>query len=169
MRAYVADPLAQTDVVMIRPAVVGEERRLAELNAIVQEMHREVAPEWFKTPDLDATTAYFGELLGSASAHVFVADVADEIQGYVLIRVRELPDTGLTYGGTVVELDQISVAPSARGTGLASALIQRVKELARDVGADRLQLTVWEFNRHARAVFEHAGFTTAVHRMVATP
>lgn len=48
-------------------------------------------------------------------------------------------------------------------------LIDQVTSLASDVGAARLQLTVWEFNRAAREVFERARFTATTTTMVANP
>lgn len=89
------------------------------------------------------------------------------MRGYALARLQQQAETALTYGGLVVELDQISVDPEYRGRGLGRQLIDEVRSLASDVGADRLQLTVWEFNRHARAVFERAGFTATTTKMVA--
>jgi hypothetical protein len=61
----------------IRVAVSGDERRLAELNAIVQEMHLAVAPELFKTPDLDAISEYLVGLLCSDNVTAFIAEDGD--------------------------------------------------------------------------------------------
>jgi ribosomal protein S18 acetylase RimI-like enzyme len=89
------------------------------------------------------------------------------VRGYALARLQKQPETALTYGGLVVELDQISVDPAYRGRGHGRQLIDQVRSLASDVGAARLQLTMWEFNRHAREVFERAGFRATTTRMVA--
>lgn len=151
----------------VRRARRGDEPRLAELNAVVQEMHRAIAPRWFKPADLNAIASYFVRMLSSEDIAVFVAQSDDEVIGYALARVHRLPETELTYAATVVELDQISVEPAARGTGAGRQLIGEVKALAQEVGADRVQLTVWDFNEHARAVFERSGFTTAMRRMLA--
>lgn len=152
---------------IVRLVTAGDERRLAELNAVVQQMHREVSPGWFKPPDLEAALGYFKELLRSDSFRVFVAETDGELHGYALARLHHVPETALTYGGLVVELDQIVVDPTHRGRGLGSELINQVKALASELGAKRVQLTVWEFNTHARAVFERAGFKTAMRSMLA--
>ncbi len=152
---------------VVRPATVGDERLLAELNAVVQQMHREVSPQWFKPPDNEAAVAYFKELLRSDAFRIFVAEADGEGLGYALARLHDVPETALTYGGLVVELDQIVVHPACRGRGLGSELIGQVKALASELGATSVQLTVWEFNTHARTVFERAGFRTAMRRMLA--
>lgn len=98
----------------------------------------------------------------------FVAEADGAVHGYALARLQRRPETPLTYGGLVVELDQISVDPAYRGRGLGRELIDQVKSLASDLGATGLQLTVWEFNRHARQVFEGAGFAATMTRMIAS-
>jgi ribosomal protein S18 acetylase RimI-like enzyme len=107
------------------------------------------------------------EALRSDALRAFVVEADGAVRGYALARLQTQPETALTYGGLVVELDQISVDPAYRGLGLGRQLIDQVKTLASDVGAARLQLTVWEFNRHAREVFERAGFTAMTTRMAA--
>lgn len=151
----------------IRPATVADQVALAELNIVVQQMHHDVAPEWFKPPELPAIIDFFRETLRSDALRTFVAEVDGGVRGYALARIQQRPETPLTYGGLVVELDQISVDPAYRGMGLGRQLIDEVRSLATDVGATRLQLSVWEFNRHAREVFERAGFSATMTRMVA--
>lgn len=155
-------------LVTVRPATVGDEAALAELNAVVQQMHQEVAPEWFKPPEIAAIVSYFREALRSDAFRIFVAEADGAVHGYALARLQQRPETPLTYGGLVVELDQISVDPAYRGRGLGRELIDELKSLASDLGATGLQLTVWEFNRHARQVFERAGFAATMTRMIAS-
>ena len=152
----------------VRPATVADHVALAELNAVVQQMHHDVSPEWFKPPEPAAAIDFFREALRSDALRTFVAEVDGVVRGYALARLQQRPETPLTYGGLVVELDQISVDPAYRGRGLGRQLIYQVRSLAIDVRATHMQLTVWEFNRHAREVFERAGFTPPTTRMVAS-
>jgi diamine N-acetyltransferase len=130
-------------------------------------MHHEVAPEWFKPPEIAPMVDYFREALRSDALRTFVAEADGAVRGYALARLQQRPESPLTYGGLVVELDQISVDPAYRGRGLGRELIDQVKTLASDLGATCVQLTVWEFNRQARHVFERAGFTATMTRMAA--
>ena len=123
---------------------MADQVALAELNAVVQQMHHDVAPEWFKPPEAGAAIAFFREALRSDALRTFVAEVDGVVRGYALARLQQWPETALTYGGLVVELDEISVDPAYRGRGLGGELIDQVRSLATDVGATHLQLTVWE-------------------------
>lgn len=158
----------QDHPVIIRPATVADQLAIAELNVLVQQMHHDVAPAWFKPPEMEAIVDYFRQALRSDALRAFVVEADGAVRGYALARLQKQPETALTYGGLVVELDQISVDPAYRGRGFAQQLIDQVRSLASEVGADRLQLTVWEFNEHARDVFERAGFTAMTTRMVAS-
>jgi len=151
----------------IRRATPADAHALAKLNSIVQQMHHDVAPEWFKPPEHAAAVDYFRDVLRSDVLHLFVVEADGAVRGYAMARLQEAPETALTYGGLVVELDQISVDPTYRSRGLGRQLIARVKSLAAEVGSVRLQLTVWEFNSRARQIFEQAGFAATMTRMLA--
>lgn len=157
----------QDHPVTIRPATVADQVAIAQLNAVVQQMHHDVAPEWFKPPEMAAIVDYFREALRSDALRAFVVEADGAVRGYALARLQKQPETALTYGALVVELDQISVDPAYRGRGLGRQLIDEARSLASDAGAARLQLTVWEFNRHAREIFERVGFAATTTRMVA--
>ncbi|MGN6250556.1 MAG: GNAT family N-acetyltransferase [Marmoricola sp.] len=71
------------------------------------------------------------------------------------------PVTGhavVSVAGDVAELQRIGVAPAARRTGVASALLARVVALSRAGGADRLLLEVREDNHGALAFYAERGF-----------
>ncbi len=107
----------QDQPVTIRPATVADQVALAELNAVVQQMHHDIAPKWFKPPELAAAIDFFREALRSDALRTFVAEVDGVVRGYALARLQKQPETALTYGGLVVELDQISVDPGVSGPG----------------------------------------------------
>lgn len=151
----------------VRPAVPADAPLIAGLNADVQRLHHEAAPQWFKPPDPAAAEEYFQALLAAEAFQTFVAEVDGRAVGYAVVRVREVPETPLTYGSRVVELDQIGVDPSSRGQGLGRELIDAVRAFAAATGTSRVQLTVWEFNARARHLFERSGFVAATTRMVA--
>ena len=52
------------------------------------------------------------------------------------------------------------VRESARGQGLADAIVSRLLEHARDRGVEIVQLTVMADNARARRFYERCGFTT---------
>ena len=65
----------QDRALTIRPATVADQVALAELNAVVQQMHHDIAPEWFKPPELSAIIDFFREALRSDALRTFVVEV----------------------------------------------------------------------------------------------
>ena len=59
------------------------------------------------------------------------------------------------------ELEQIFVVGAGRGTGLATALIERGKQAIHDAGHDTAWLAVVAGNARARAFYEREGWTDA--------
>lgn len=62
------------------------------------------------------------------------------------------------------ELHLIGVAPSARGRGLASALLRACRAEARALGAERLYLEVASRNAPALSLYQRQGFTVVGRR-----
>jgi len=143
---------------------------LARMNAVVQALHHDAVPTWFKPPDESGAANLFRQYLDDPGVHLFLAETEEgEPLGYVMARVLDPPATPLTYGATVVEVDQIAVTPGRRREGVGRALVDAVKQLSDDVGADRLHLTVWDFNEGAQQFFAANGFRTVMRRMLAEP
>jgi GNAT superfamily N-acetyltransferase len=79
-----------------------------------------------------------------------VAEVDGEVVG--IAHYRSHPDTFST--GLDWYLDDLFTDPSARGTGVASALIERLKELARATGPGTLRWITAEDNVTAQRVYD---------------
>jgi GNAT superfamily N-acetyltransferase len=60
----------------------------------------------------------------------------------------------------------IAVAAHAEGCGVAGALMRAAETWAREAGYGQLTLTVFEGNRHARAVYEQVGYRPETLRYV---
>ena len=66
----------------------------------------------------------------------------------------------LEYGGLEAVLDELYLAPAARGSGLGRELMQHVTQAARDAGAVVLRLETERDNESARAFYTRLGFET---------
>jgi len=85
-------------------------------------------------------------LLG-ADRHAVVAELDDVVAGYAVTRVA----------GDVADLERIAVHPAYRRAGLASALLDAVRDRAREAAAERLLLEVSEANSGARDFYAAHG------------
>ena len=78
-----------------------------------------------------------------------VAEVGDAVVGHAVV----------STAGDIAELQRIAVAAAHRRSGVASALLTEVLEVAGCTEADRLLLEVREDNRAALAFYASSGFT----------
>jgi GNAT superfamily N-acetyltransferase len=153
----------------VRSAAQSDARSIAVLNGVVQSLHHHHRPDWFKPADADAFLPVVEGWLSNERVAVFVAqEDLGPLLGYVTGVRFERPDHPLTYGATVVELDQLAVVESARNQGIGRALCERVIVWAAHVGASRVELSTWDFNDDARRLFTTLGFATTTHRMSRT-
>jgi ribosomal-protein-alanine N-acetyltransferase len=85
---------------------------------------------------------------GLPTIRYLVAEVDGRVVGYAVA----------SYAGDVAELQRIGVEPSARRSGVATALLDEVVAEAPTTGADRLLLEVREDNAGALAFYADHGF-----------
>lgn len=128
----------------------------AVLGAMLDAFNREFASE---TPGPAALAARLDELLrhdaGALSGHATAALVGGGgPDGLAILRVRP----SIYSRALEAYLAELYVAPAQRGRGLGRALLERGLELARELGADRIELGTSEDDRAARALYESAGF-----------
>jgi GNAT superfamily N-acetyltransferase len=107
---------------------------------------------FYETSFDDAQLDHVWGLLTTEESGVdaLVAEVGGEVVG--IAHYRSHPDTFST--GRDWYLDDLYTDPSARGTGVASALIQRLTELARATGPGTLRWITAEDNVTAQRVYD---------------
>jgi GNAT superfamily N-acetyltransferase len=100
-----------------------------------------------------------GRLEGGTSTVYLVRDESDEVVGFVQI----FQAYSTVWLGPSLILEDLFVVPSARGMGVATRLLQRTSEFARDVGAVGMFFETATDNVVARDVYERTGWTRESH------
>jgi L-amino acid N-acyltransferase YncA len=128
---------------VVRPALAGDARAMAEIFAAVAEEHDGIATE--PPVDVEERTAQFAR---SAAASV-VAVAGSQVVGMLHV---ETSRHGFGEIGMLVERGW-------RGHGVGAALVQAAVSRARDQGLHKLCLEVFTHNTAAIALYRKAGFT----------
>jgi ribosomal protein S18 acetylase RimI-like enzyme len=105
------------------------------------------------TPEVEVLTESVRRLLGAGEITVLLA--GDGPDGLSLFRFRP----GLWSDGLETYLQELYVVPDLRGRGIGRALLQRTIDLAREKGADGIDLNTGETDTAARGLYESMGFT----------
>ena len=139
------DLAAQADVVAVRTATRGDERRLAALDRATWSPAVAPAPLWDEDADFFAK---------DPPEDVLVAELDGEVVGYVRLR----RPTDLPSHRHVRQVNGLAVDPAVRRRGVGRALLLAAIDEARRRGARRLTLQVLGTNHGALALYTGCGF-----------
>lgn len=143
-----------------------------DVSALVGELwipfYRELATldEWDALTDADLAAEgrdHFERAFDREDVVVLLA-TEDGVSGFATVERRKSPP--IVDRHTVVHVHELYVRPGARRRGVATALLQRVERLCRDVDCDGVELAVHPENDRAYRLYESAGFRSTRHRMV---
>jgi len=136
---------------VIRPIATGDWERWQPLWAGYLHFYREALPE-------DTTKLTFDRLCDNADGMFgYVAMSGDDLTGLVHALVHPSTWSAACY----CYLEDLFVAPAARGTGTARALIEAVAEQAAIRGAERVYWHTQEFNGPARSLYDRVARRTS--------
>ena len=136
-------------------AVVGIRRATfddADAIAVLFDGYRQF---YRRSPDLAGARAFIGERLLQAESVIFLAEDSGTPVGFTQL----YPSFTSAGMARIFILNDLFVAPRARGRGIAAALLRRAAEFGIAEGAVRLMLSTATDNRAAQAVYERAGWT----------
>jgi ribosomal protein S18 acetylase RimI-like enzyme len=105
------------------------------------------------TPGPQAIARRFGELLEAGDTAVLVT--GDGPDGIAVLRFR----VSIWTPGLECYLAELYVTPPRRGQGVGRALMERAISLAKERGADGMDLNTSVDDEAARALYESLGFT----------
>jgi ribosomal protein S18 acetylase RimI-like enzyme len=131
----------------VRQAKVEDAREIAQL---LDDFNREFGEP---TPGVEALAASVRRLLAEGELTVLLT--GGEADGVAVLRFRP----AIWSEGLEAHLQELYVAPELRGRGIGRALLQRAVELAREKGADGIDLNSGETDTAARRLYESMGFT----------
>jgi GNAT superfamily N-acetyltransferase len=161
--------LPEASAIEIRRATAADAEAMAALNAVVQRLHAAAYPHIFKTPEAGAfPPSEVAALIGRPATTFLLACIGGVPVGYLYLEIGHRPESHWRYALDLINIHHIAVDAAHQGQGVASALFAAVRDLARAAGITHLELDVWAFNDHARAVFVRQGFTVYNRRMWAT-
>jgi GNAT superfamily N-acetyltransferase len=142
--------LTISDGPTVRLAEVSDARATAEL---LHEFNREFGDP---TPPVAVLAKRIARLLEGGETAVLLAD--DGPDGVAVLRFRP----AIWSRGLECYLAEFYVIPARRGQGLGRALMEAALKLARDRGADTMEIGVDEPDLAARNLYEGLGFTNRV-------
>jgi ribosomal protein S18 acetylase RimI-like enzyme len=143
----------------IRRAVRADLPALGRLGAMLLNAHYAFDAQRFMAPGDDPESGYawfLGTQLRRKDVAVFVAERGGDVVGYVYAGLE--PQSWKELREAAGFVHDVAVAPAARGSGIAAALMEAAAEWLRSQGAPRVVLWTADRNAAAQRLFERLGF-----------
>lgn len=122
---------------------------LAELHPLVEKYR-----EFYKQPENPKTVQFLTDRLENDEAVVFIARVDGNPVGFTMI----YPTFSTVSLSAVWLLNDLYVAETSRGQGVANLLMDAAETAAREAGATRIFLRTAHDNTPAQALYESRGW-----------
>lgn len=122
-------------------------------------LHQEARPDLFK-PCPHFPKKRFQMQFDEPSVQLFLAEIDGAPVGMCVLELHQIPESHpLVCENTSAYISDIYVVESFRRQGVATALYREAVRRSKKLGAKRLELMVWPFNKSALAFYEGLGFT----------
>jgi len=143
----------------------------AEVEQIVRELWRpfaenmEARNERFELSDgaEEAMISNFNNGIRQDNVFVYVAEVDEEVVGYLLFEIRDVPPIFTRERDCA--LDQLYVKLEHRGKGIAQELVDRAAMIGDEKGAETIVMTIDAGNDDALEFFDNLGYDIWRHHL----
>ena len=155
--------------ITIRRATGDDYEALKELFAHGANMHHAAEPGIIgPSSERPISRDFIERFAQGRDTTLLVAELAGDrtVVGFAQLVVEDTGERpGLMPRRYVLILD-IEVAEAYRGQGIGHKLLAASEEWARTKGATQMELSVWDFNDRARALYESLGYRTTYRQML---
>lgn len=142
----------------VRFARREELARVNELRRMVNDVHVAGRPDIFRPGFNEALQQCIYEEFDGDESDVLVAVADGVIAGFATIQYIHRPENPYSLPRDYYHVKEFGVDAAFRRQGVASALVDYMRNDAREKGFDRVELDAWAFNTGAKAFYDHAGF-----------
>lgn len=131
---------------------------ISKLNQEVQELHRQMYPEYFKEYNFEAVKQFFKQIMTKDTNFFYVVRDGDHDMGYVWMEKREHKENAFCNSYESIFLHHLNVLSAYRNAGVGKRLMETVYEVAESCEVKKIELDYWANNEVAKSFYETRGF-----------
>lgn len=152
-------------VAVVRRAEKKDARAIAEFALKLFAQHREYDSRRFaEIASVEGAANFYGSQTEARESAVLVAEIENKIVGFAYLQYEAIDYANLLENA--VWLHDIYIDETARRASAGKLLIEKSVEVAKELGADKLMLSVAARNEIAQKFFTNAGFRTTMLEMM---
>lgn len=146
--------------ITIQSATVHDYQDFVSIFSLVEETHREALPRKYQKPEILFTQEEFLSLIQDQATKIFMAKDWDLNIGFILVFKKQALQKPVLRKREYIEVDTLCISPSHRKQWIGKLLLDEVEKRAQENNINDIQLTVWDFNKEAKAFYEKNGYQT---------
>ena len=144
----------------IRKIQKEDRKQIIPLLEQVSRLHIKRRADIFKTKKYQDIDKYALELISNKEKITFVAEQENKILGIIVLKIKEVKNHINLKDSKTLWVDELCVNKENRGEGIGKQLINKAKEIAKELNCIRLELNCWKMNKEAIAFYEKQGMQT---------
>ncbi|MGN0498472.1 MAG: GNAT family N-acetyltransferase [Acutalibacteraceae bacterium] len=145
---------------MVRYANYEELEQVNKLRKQVNELHCNGRPDIFRSGFCKEMQDIIFDVWNSENADIIVAERNGVICGFACVEYVVKPLSPYNLERKYYHIVEFGVDEEYRRQGVASEMLDFIREEARKRGLDKIELDMWEFNENALKFYEAVGFKT---------
>jgi len=150
--------------VIVRRATAADYEAAKELEQEILQLHYSNRKDFFRYREEALPLERFVSMI-EGDCIFLLAEENSIVIGQAVALKRSFKDHPVFNDMEWLEIDDISVRSEAQGKGVGTALFNAIKAEARILGLKHIELTVWGFNKSARAFYEKMGMHSRIDRL----
>lgn len=138
---------------MIKELTLNDFTVVESIIAKLHKLHVENRPDFYIENEHPINKKEYKAMLNNQNKINIAYIIDDEIVGVCLATIRDRIEKS-------IYIDDIFVLEEFRHQGIATKLYKHIEAIANDIGAKRIDLTVWQFNKTAMNFYKSLGMKT---------
>lgn len=144
----------------IRAMTPQDYEAVDEKMSCLHRMHVDARPDQYAQTEHVYSREDFEAIVACGQCIALAAEEEGKLIGICLAAIREPKAFRGNSESKAAYIEALYVDETARRCGVARALYEETERRAKEQGAARIELMVWEFNRSALAFYEAVGMKT---------
>lgn len=143
---------------MVRLATIEDFERVNELRKQVNELHVNGRPDHFRAGWNKELQYHAKDMIKAENKDILVAEREGIICGLACVDYIDLPESPYRFARHFYHVSEFCVDKAFQRQGVATELVEFMKDHAKKKGFSQIELDVWEFNPEAREFYEAVRF-----------
>lgn len=141
----------------IRKIEIKDYEAISDMTKQLHDIHVKNRPDIYRKAEKVFGEVDFTDMVKTEKRLVYVAEVDDKVVGYISGGIKDPSKNPILMGHKTMYIDELYVESSCRKKSIGKLLLERLENEGLKYGVERIDLTVWSFNKQALDFYKSCG------------